>query len=139
MRSLKAIRNKNQIKRETNFSHISAGHIMKELKFNQEDTEEDINYKTKISEVESSNLKRVFRLFCHIGGRKYKQGEDKWFDASDIRKIFEKIGKTNIYQSLIDQMIWEVDEDLNAQIEEYDFELMYKRNIEDKTGLEPYN
>jgi hypothetical protein len=34
-------------------------------------------------------------------------------------------------------MIWEVDEDLDEMVSEYEFELMYKRCVNDKTGLEP--
>ena len=37
----------------------------------------------------------------------------------------------------IEQMIWEVDEDLNEHVDMFEFELMYKRCIIDKTGLEP--
>lgn len=34
-------------------------------------------------------------------------------------------------------MIWEVDEDLDEHVDMYEFKLMYKRCIYDKTGLEP--
>ncbi len=36
-------------------------------------------------------------------------------------------------------MIWEIDENLDGKINYYEFELMYKRCIYDKTGLEPRN
>ena len=39
----------------------------------------------------------------------------------------------------VDQWIWEVDEDLDGCVNEYEFTLMYKRCIFDKTGLEPRN
>lgn len=39
----------------------------------------------------------------------------------------------------MDQWIWEVDEDLDGCVSRYEFNLMYKRCIFDKTGLEPRN
>jgi hypothetical protein len=36
-------------------------------------------------------------------------------------------------------MIWEVDEDLDRSVCRYEFELMYKRCVFDRTGLEPRN
>lgn len=34
-------------------------------------------------------------------------------------------------------MVWEVDENLDGKIDEQEFELMYKKCIEDKLHLEP--
>lgn len=36
-------------------------------------------------------------------------------------------------------MIWEVDENLDKRVDEKEFELMYKKCIEDKQHLEPKN
>ena len=36
-------------------------------------------------------------------------------------------------------MIWEVDENLDKQVDWQEFTLMYKKCIEDKTGLEARN
>ena len=41
--------------------------------------------------------------------------------------------------ALARNMLWEVDEDLNEEVSFYEFELMYKRCIFDKSGLEPRN
>ena len=36
-------------------------------------------------------------------------------------------------------MIWEVDENLDKKVNKKEFELMYKKCIEDKSNLEPKN
>ena len=36
-------------------------------------------------------------------------------------------------------MIWEVDENLDKKVDKWEFELMYKKCIEDKSNLEPKN
>ena len=36
-------------------------------------------------------------------------------------------------------MIWEVDEDQDGYVNQFEYEIMYKRCIMDKTGLEPKN
>eukprot|EP00941_MAST-03F_sp_MAST-3F-sp1_P005414 g5414.t1 len=38
----------------------------------------------------------------------------------------------------IENMIWEVDENLDNRVDWEEFKLMYKRNMEDETGLEPF-
>ena len=47
--------------------------------------------------------------------------------------------KPKLEMSEIEQMIWEVDENLDGRIDEYEFRLMYKRCVNDQTGLEPRN
>ena len=90
-----------------------------------------------ISEVEETNLSRVFNLF--VGDRKFKEGEKFWFDATDVRRILKKLGDKEISQHQIDIMIWEVDENLDKRVDITEFNLMYRKCIEDKTGLEPKN
>lgn len=40
-------------------------------------------------------------------------------------------------KKLVEEMIWEVDEDLDGKLCWPEFRLMYNRNIMDRTGLEP--
>ena len=60
----------------------------------------------------------------------------------------KKVSKFDLMQILIDlghpmkmkeieEMIWEVDEDLDKCLNWVEFKLMYERNITDRTGLEP--
>ena len=43
----------------------------------------------------------------------------------------------NMTKPEMEMMIWEVDENLDQKVDAYEFELMYKRCIFDKSGLEP--
>jgi hypothetical protein len=60
------------------------------------------------------------------------------FDRKDLIKILTELNFP-FNKPEVDQWIWEVDEDLDGCINEYEFTLMYKRCIFDKTGLEPRN
>ena len=89
---------------DSNYPHITKEHIQKELNYSKEETTEEKFMKVKISEVEDTNLKRVFDLF--VGDRKFKDNEFRWFDASDVRRILKKLGDKEISQHQIDIMIW---------------------------------
>lgn len=103
----------------------------------KEETTDEKFLKLKISEVEEKNLWRVFDILC--GKRSFKENELKWFDASDVKRILRKLGVKNVPQQKLDLMIWEVDENLDKKVDEKEFELMYKKCIEDKSHLEPKN
>ena len=103
----------------------------------KEETTDEKFMRLKISEVEETNLWRVFEILC--GTRVYKENEDKWFDSSDVKRILKKLGVKNVTQQKVDLMIWEVDENLDKRVDEKEFELMYKKCIEDKNFLEPKN
>lgn len=60
------------------------------------------------------------------------------FDKKDVIKILTEL-QFPYTKPEVDQWIWEVDEDLDGCINEYEFTLMYKRCIFDKTWLEPRN
>ena len=54
----------------------------------------------------------------------------------EIQRVMDMLGH-QITKPEIEMMIWEVDENLDGRVDAYEFELMYKRCIFDKTGLEP--
>lgn len=60
------------------------------------------------------------------------------FDKKDVIRILTEL-TFPFSKPEVDQWIWEVDEDLDGSINEYEFTLMYKRCIFDKTWLEPRN
>lgn len=67
----------------------------------------------------------------------FTRPKDK-FDKKDIIRILTELNFP-FSKPEVDQWIWEVDEDLDGSINEYEFTLMYKRCIFDKTWLEPRN
>jgi len=58
--------------------------------------------------------------------------------ADDIGKVLLDL-KFKMNRSEIDLMIWEVDENLDDKVSKEEFDLMFKRCIQDDTGLEPKN
>lgn len=123
---------------DSNYPHMTKEHIQKELSYSKEETTEEKFSKVVISDVEQRNVDRVWDLFEN--NRKYtKDNEIPYFDASDVRRILKKLGDKEISQHQIDIMIWEVDENLDKKVSRAEFDLMYKKCIEDKTGLEPKN
>ena len=72
--------------------------------------------------------------------------EINWFDSNAVRVILNKLGVKEIREQDIEIMIWvffqfykEVDENLDGRVNQTEFELMYKKCIEDQMGLEPRN
>lgn len=108
-----------------------------DLNFLKEKTSEEKFLSIKLSEVEEQNLWKVFKIIC--GNREFREAEMKWFDANDLRTVLKKLGVKSLPQQKLDLMIWEVDENLDKRVDEKEFELMYKKCIEDKTYLEPKN
>ena len=108
-----------------------------DLNFLKEKTSEEKFLSIKLSEVEEQNLWKVFKILC--GNREYRENEMHWFDCNDLKTVLKKIGVKSLPQIKLDLMVWEVDENLDKRVDEKEFELMYKKCIEDKTYLEPKN
>ena len=61
---------------------------------------------------------------------------DKKITAVDVIEMF-KFLKEKITRKEVEDMIWEVDENLDECVDWQEFRLMFNRNITDRSGLEP--
>lgn len=65
-----------------------------------------------------------------------KTKQDMKVCANDVAEMF-KFLNFKATKKEIDEMIWEVDEDLDSFVNWSEFRLMFNRNVLDQTGLEP--
>jgi len=61
---------------------------------------------------------------------------DKKMNCNDIMEILKKL-QYKMNRKQVEEMIWEVDENLDGCLDWNEFRLMFNRNITDRTGLEP--
>lgn len=77
---------------------------------------------------EAEDLKRAFdKLDVHRDGK---------IDAEEINQVFLSLGH-KCKRSEIEDMIWEVDDDCDKAVSWAEFQSMYQRCRNDKTGYEP--
>jgi calmodulin len=62
---------------------------------------------------------------------------DKKVKVLDLQEALAKLGKKATKKE-IEDMVWEVDENLDGAVDWEEFQLMFERNVKDTTGLEPY-
>lgn len=103
----------------------------------------------KIHQVERDALDRVFSKFVSMSDdptersqalaspkeQRAKREEAK-FSWQEVAKVLRQLG-CPLSKSEVQLMIWEVDEDLDECVSKLEFDTMYKRCVNDKTGLEP--
>lgn len=61
---------------------------------------------------------------------------EKLISCGDVMEMFKWL-KQKTTKKEVEEMIWEVDENLDGCLDWTEFRLMYNRNIMDRTGLEP--
>lgn len=65
-----------------------------------------------------------------------KPDAERKIHARDLHQALEFLGKATDKKE-VDDILWEVDEDIDGAVDWPEFQLMFRRNITDKTGLEP--
>lgn len=65
-----------------------------------------------------------------------KNKPDKKVSSNDVYEILKFLGHKQSKQT-VEEMIWEVDENLDGAVDWHEFKLMFNRNVMDQTGLEP--
>jgi Ca2+-binding EF-hand superfamily protein len=87
--------------------------------------------------IEANNLTTIARLDeLKKELQEIENKADKKITAVDIAEKLRRL-KKQATKKEIEEMLWEVDENLDGCIDWAEFRLMYNRNIMDKTGLEP--
>mmetsp|Transcript_27250 Transcript_27250/g.37549 ORF Transcript_27250/g.37549 Transcript_27250/m.37549 type:complete len:175 (-) Transcript_27250:453-977(-) len=88
----------------------------------------------KILESNTASANRIEELHKEL--QEVETKPDKKITCGDVMEMF-KFLKEKITRKEVEEMIWEVDENLDECIDWQEFRLMFNRNIMDRTGLEP--
>ena len=88
----------------------------------------------------AAELERLEREIASVQGAidaiDARPDEVKKIHPRDLQQALAFLGK-HTEKKEIDDMIWEVDENLDGCVDWTEFSLMFRRNITDKSGLEP--
>lgn len=90
--------------------------------------EEELNKKLEAVKSEIRELEEKLREI---------EGEQKKVTWKDLNECFKKLGRP-VTRVEIEDIIWEVDENLDGLVDWQEFKLTYQRNLIDSTGLEPH-
>jgi len=88
----------------------------------------------RVDENERASQERLNQLGREIYDM--ENNPDKKITFADVHDMLKRLGHKPV-KSEVEEMIWEVDEDLDMALNWSEFKLMFTRNIRDKTGLEP--
>ena len=90
--------------------------------------------------VLAAELERLEREIASVQGQidaiDARPDDVKKIHPRDLQQALAFLGK-HTEKKEIDDMIWEVDENLDGCVDWTEFSLMFRRNITDKSGLEP--
>ena len=89
----------------------------------------------KLQEEQSQSDDKVASLYKEISDIESKPIELKKISCGDVSAMMKTL-KQKINKKQIEEMLWEVDEDLDGCINWAEFRLMFTRNAIDRTGLE---
>lgn len=79
---------------------------------------------------------QIENLFDDLQKIKSDQGIVKTISIQDVMTMLRTL-RMKVPRRDVEEMVWEVDEDLDNALAWPEFRLMFTRNIMDKTGLEP--
>eukprot|EP00968_Pinguiococcus_pyrenoidosus_P010627 scaffold845_cov231-Pinguiococcus_pyrenoidosus.AAC.8 len=80
--------------------------------------------------------RRAMKLRGAVDKQALERNPDRKIKAIDLAHAMKALGKPRPRKE-IKNIVWEVDENLDGMVDWDEFQLMYLRNINDKTGLEP--
>jgi len=90
--------------------------------------EEDIDEELITLESEIAGLESQM-------GQVEEEASDR-ITIKDLQECLKKLGKVTTKKE-VEDMVWEVDENLDGEVDWDEFDLTFQRNIADTTGLEP--
>ncbi|KAL4478019.1 hypothetical protein ABPG72_013458 [Tetrahymena utriculariae] len=98
------------------------------------------NFNNSNNNISSAQIKDNNQSTTKDNNANKKEGSEgkDYFTAKDVAIVLHDLGYVAT-KAEIEQMIWEVDENLDNKVNSYEFNLMYRRCRYDKTGLEPRN
>jgi Ca2+-binding EF-hand superfamily protein len=105
-------------------------------KSNKKKSPDELIEAVNIFQVEREALDRVFSIFTSKSESKSRALNEQRFGWKEVYQVLKELNCPTTKQD-VQLMIWEVDEDLDTYVSKEEFEVMFKRCVSDKTGLEP--